>query len=303
MAAGRQGGACEPGRGGWLAGQDVPVGGQAGVDAAEHLHRRLGPGGGLHELGLGQEGLGAGVRVAVMRGIGAVPDMPARGAEISLAQRDHAEDRVRERAVDAGAECIGDVQRGLGFGARVIGPAHRQVHPGPQDRRDGLGYAGAQRAHAVGRGVDDRLGLAELAKVDEPGGQREQRLEMPGVGRDPARSPRGLAGEMQSLVKTAAFPAHHGEYAQRPGQRRFAVLPGCGQDVLGQAARAGVFAERGQRLKLRDDDLVAPRAGQVRPAQECSGLGKCLEGLALQAQDRCQGAVQLRVAGRRLRLG
>ncbi len=72
----------------------------------------------------------------------------------------------------------------------------------------------------------------------------------------------------------------------------------------------GIFAgDRGMReifdeaLKLRDHDLVAPQASQVRPAQECSGLGKCLEGLALQAQDRCQGTVQLRVSGRRLRPG
>ena len=70
-------------------------------------------------------------------------------------------------------------------------PAAGQVDAGTQDAQRGLGWDAVQGAGV--RGVADGLGFVELADVDEGGGQREQRLDVAGIGGDPAAASGGVA--------------------------------------------------------------------------------------------------------------
>ena len=63
--------------------------------------------------------------------------------------------------------------------------------------RDSAACAGMLSQRRIVRGAEDVLRLAELAQVDQGGGEREQRLDMAGIRRDPGAVPRRIAQQLK----------------------------------------------------------------------------------------------------------
>ena len=83
-------------------------------------------------------------------------------------------------------------------------PAAGQVDAGTQDGQRRLGWDAVQRLGV--RGLEDVLRLVKLAEVDEGGGQHEQRLDMAGIGRDPATAAYGVTEQLEPVADLALVP-------------------------------------------------------------------------------------------------
>ena len=187
-----------------------------------------------------------------------------------------------------------------GIGGGVSQPARGQVDAGAQQGQRPLGRDVLQRR--VVRGAEDVFRLAELAQVDQGGGEREQRLDMAGIRRDPGAVPRRIPEQLKPVADLAAIPAD--DRAGEPGRRGgvAVMLAGGGQHGVGY--RAGEFvAQPGKGLQVRGRRLVPQAARQLRPGQDQLGLVGRVPGLAAGTQDRGQGAPQPVLGRRRQRLG
>ncbi len=160
---------------------------------------------------------------------------------------------------------------------------------GAQDGQRRLGGDAVQRL--VVRGVEDILRFAELAQVDAGGGEREQRLDMAGIGGDPGAVAGRRTEQLEPVADLAVVPAEDraGDQGRRGGVA--VVLAGGGQDRVGY--RPGeLVAQPGQGLQVRGHRLVPQVIGQLRDGQHHRGLGGGVPGLAAGAQDRGQSAPQ-----------
>ena len=129
------------------------------------------------------------------------------------------------------------------------------------------------------RGAEDILRLAELAQIDQGGGEREQWLDLASIRSDPGAVPRGVAQQLEPVADLAAVPADDraGEQGRRGGGA--VVLARGRQDGVGY--RSGEFvAQPGQGLQVRGQRLVPQAAGQLRPGQDHLGLVGGVPGLA-----------------------
>src|SRR5262249_56254429 len=102
------------------------------------------------------------------------------GRGVGGGERDEGGEGGRSGGVSVRPQGLTGDQGSLACGGGVGQPAGGQVDTGTQDGQRGLGGDAAQRL-AVG-GVQDFLRLVELAQVDKRGGERQQRLDMAGIG-------------------------------------------------------------------------------------------------------------------------
>ena len=75
---------------------------------------------------------------------------------------------------------------------------------GAQDEQSRLGWDAVQR-RVVG-GVQDAVGFVELAEVSKEGSEREQRLGMAGIGRDPGAVAGGITQQPERFADLAVVP-------------------------------------------------------------------------------------------------
>ena len=150
----------------------------------------------LGDLRLGQGGFGARVEVRELRaGGGTAGEVLGRGREVAAAQLDHASTLCAVAAYPCAPRA-----RAMARAARAVGggvgqpPAARWMRA---RRMDSAAWAGMSVQRRVVRGAEDILRLAELAQVDQGGGEREQRLDMAGIRGDPGAVPRRIAQQLE----------------------------------------------------------------------------------------------------------
>ena len=173
-------GASQPGRQSRVAEQEPGPGLQVGAELAEAAEGGGRPVARLVDLGFGQGGFGACVDVGELRaGRGAAGEMLGRRRDVAAAQLDDAQHAVRGRGVPVRTKGLGDGQGRPAIGGGLSQAAGGQVDAGAQDGQRRPGRDVLQRR--VISSAEDVLRLAELAQVDQGGGEREQRLDMAGI--------------------------------------------------------------------------------------------------------------------------
>ena len=242
----------------------------------------------------------AGGDLVVVQSLGDEAGDGLLGVGQAVPSGDGPQDAVRGRGVPVRAEGPGDGQGRLGIGGGLRRPAGGQVEAGTQQGPRRLGGDVLQRR--IVRGAEDILRLVGLAQVDQGGGEREQRLDLAGIRRDPGAVPRRITQQLEPVADLAAVPAdgRAGEQGRRGGP---AVVPGRGgQDGVGHLA-GQVVAQPSQGLQVRGQRLVPQAVGQPRPGQDQLGLLGGVPGPAAGTQDRGQDAPQPVLGRRRQRPG
>ena len=84
----------------------------------------------------------------------------------------------------------------------------------------------------AGRG-EDVLRLLKLAEVDKGGREREQRLDVAGIGGDPAVVARGVAQQFEPVVDLALVPGYYRLGDQGCRDRIAVMLTGGREDGIG----------------------------------------------------------------------
>ena len=105
-------------------------------------------------------------------------------------------------------------------------------------------------------GAEDILRLVELAQVDQGGGERQQRLDIAGIRRDPGAVARGVAQQAEPLADLAVVPGDDraGDQGRHGGMA--VMLAGVGKDGAGH--RPGeLVVQPGQGLQMRGQRLVS----------------------------------------------
>ena len=143
----------------------------------------------------------------------------------------------------------------------------------------------------VVRRLEEILRVVELAQVDKGGGEREQRLDMAGIRRDPGAVACGITQQREPFADLAVVPADDraGDQGRYGGMA--VALAGGGQDGVGYWPGEPV-AQPSKGLQLRGHRLVPQVVRQLRPGQDHPGLGGGVPGLAAGAQDRGKSAPQ-----------
>ena len=163
-----------------------------------------------------------------------------------------------------------------------------------------MGWDAVQR-RVVG-GAEDTVGFLELAEVDKGGGEREQRLGMAGIGRDPGAVAGGIAQQPERLADLAVVPGDDRAGGQGRHDGMAVMLAGVGKDGVGQGPSDSV-ARPGPGQQVRGQRLLAQAVRQLRLGQDHLGLAGGVAGRAAGAQDRGQGAPQPGLGNRRQRPG
>jgi hypothetical protein len=157
---------------------------------------------------LDQGGLGARVPADVMRHrFGLIGHLVCGVRDVAAAQCDQTEDASRGRGTPVRPEGLSGFQCPLRVGVGVGEPAIDQVDARAQDRQRRLGGDAVHRLAAGG--VQDLLGLAELAQIDKGGGQHQQRLYMTSIAGEPGAMARGVAHQPERVADLSLVPAGH----------------------------------------------------------------------------------------------
>jgi len=179
--------------------------------------------------------------------------MVRRGGDVTAAQSDRAQHAVRYRGVPVRPQGLGTGQGGQAGRLGVGQSAGGQVYPCAQDGHRRLGRDAVQRLAVDG--AEDLLRLVELAQVHQGGGERQQRLDIARIGRDPRALARGVTQQRERLADLAGVPADDraGDQGRRGGTA--VMLARVGEDGAGR--RAGeLVVQPGQGLQVRGRGLV-----------------------------------------------
>ena len=183
----------------------------------------------------------------------------ARRLRVAAAQRDHAQDAVRGRGVPE-APSVSAVARArpAASPASASRPLARWIRPARWTRC--LGRDSVQRLGV--RGLEDVLRLVELAQVDQGRGEREQRLDLAGIGGDPVAAAGRVAQQREPVADLALVPAD-----DRAGDQGrdddMAAVPGRDGEHGARRRPGELVAQPGQGPQQRGHRVVAEAAGQV----------------------------------------